>query len=47
MVGEGDDGGSDGQGLGGCLDNLGRFTFDATTVIAHKLASISHYDIFP
>ena len=37
---------SDGQGIGGGVYNLGTFTFDVTTVIAHNHASTSNDDIF-
>jgi hypothetical protein len=41
-------GGSDGQGVGGGVYNdLGTFTDDILTVIAHNLASTSHNNIFP
>ena len=45
--GEGDDGGSDGQGVGGGVYNDGTFAFDLATVIAHNHASTSNDDIFP
>jgi hypothetical protein len=44
--GEGEDGGSDGQGIGGGVYNLGLFTFDVATVIAHNHASTSNDDTF-
>jgi len=44
--GEGEDGGSDGQGIGGGVYNLGTFTFDIATVIAHNKASTSNDDTF-
>jgi hypothetical protein len=44
--GEGDDGGSDGQGVGGGVYNLGTFSFDASTTIAHNHASTSDDDTF-
>jgi hypothetical protein len=45
--GEGKDGGSDGQGVGGGVYTLGTFTYDVTTVIAHNHASTGHDDIGP
>ena len=42
--GEGDKGGGGGQGIGGGVYNLGTFSFDATTVIAHNHASTSNDD---
>jgi hypothetical protein len=39
-------GGSDGQGIGGGVYNLGAFTYDATTVIKDNHASTSNDDIF-
>jgi hypothetical protein len=44
--GEGDDGGSDGQGVGGGVYNLGTFTFDIPTIIAHNHASTSNDNTF-
>jgi hypothetical protein len=45
--GAADPGGSDGQGIGGGVYNLGAFTFDVATVIAFNHASTSNDDIFP
>ena len=39
-------GGADGQGVGGGVYNLGTFTFDVFTVIAHNHASTSNDDTF-
>jgi hypothetical protein len=44
--GDGDDGGKDGLGIGGGVYNLGTFTFDVATVIAHNKASTSNNDTF-
>jgi hypothetical protein len=44
--GLGDGGGSDGQGVGGGVDNLGTFLFDPLTVIALNHASTSHDDCY-
>ena len=38
-------GGSDGEGIGGGVYNLGRFAFDPTTVIKKNHASTSNDDI--
>jgi hypothetical protein len=40
------DGGSDGQGIGGGVYNLGTFLFDAATVIRHNHASTSNDDCY-
>jgi hypothetical protein len=42
---DGDDGQTDGLGVGGVY-NLGTFLFDATTTIAHNHAATSHDDCF-
>jgi hypothetical protein len=47
MNGHGNQGGSDGQGVGGGVCNRGTFTFDAFTLIAHNHASTSNDDLFP
>jgi hypothetical protein len=39
--------GKNGQGKGGGVYNLGSFTFDALTEIAHNRASTSNDDLFP
>ena len=44
--GYGDDGGTDGQGVGGGVYNLGTFLFDDLTLIAHNHASTSNDDCF-
>jgi hypothetical protein len=40
-------GGTDGQGVGGGVYNLGKFVYDLATVIARNHASTSNNDIFP
>jgi hypothetical protein len=45
--GEEGTGGTDGQGVGGGVYNLGTFTFDVFTVIKKNEASTSNDDIFP
>ena len=40
-------GGSDGNGVGGGVYNLGVFTADIATAIHHNHASTSNDDIFP
>jgi hypothetical protein len=44
--GRGGPGGSDGQGIGGGVYNLGTFT-DVLTLIALNRASTSHDNVFP
>jgi hypothetical protein len=44
--GDGDSGGTDGQGMGGGVYNLGTLLFDAATVIGHNHASTSNDDGF-
>jgi hypothetical protein len=44
--GDGDNGGTDGQGVGGGVYNLGTFYFDAATLIAGNHASTSNDDGF-
>jgi len=45
--GEGDDGRSDGRGVGGGVYSLGDFTFDPMTVIKKNIASTRHNNIGP
>jgi hypothetical protein len=45
--GEGDGGGSDGQGLGGDVYTLGNYIVDAATVLRKSQASTSNDDLFP
>ena len=45
--GEGDDGGSDGHGVGGGVYNLGTFASDIVSVVKKNEASTSNDDIFP
>jgi hypothetical protein len=44
--GEEGTGGSDGRGVGGGVYNLGAFSADAATVIAHNRAATSNDDCF-
>jgi hypothetical protein len=44
--GDGGAGGSDGEGIGGGVYNLGGFDFDALTLIFDNDASTSHDDVF-
>jgi hypothetical protein len=44
--GKGKHGGSDGQGTGGGVYNLGPFAFDMATVVANNHASTSDDDCF-
>jgi hypothetical protein len=44
--GEGDDGGTDGLGIGGGVYNLGTFLHDTASVIRHNHASTSDDDVF-
>jgi hypothetical protein len=46
LGGLGDDSRTDGLGVGGGVDNLGTFLFDAATVIAHNHAATSYDDCF-
>jgi hypothetical protein len=45
--GEGEGGGSDGLGIGGGVYDLGSFTFDVYSVIAHNHASTTNDNVFP
>jgi hypothetical protein len=40
-------GGSDGQGVGGGVYNLGAFSFDVFTIIKKNHATTSNDDVFP
>ena len=46
LGGYGDDSGTDGEGVGGGVYNLGTFLFDSLTDIAHNHASTSNDDGF-
>jgi hypothetical protein len=46
LGGYGDDGGTDGLGVGGGVYNLGTFLLDPATVLRHNRASTSADDCF-